>query len=188
MALFNRAIPVLKSDTINIPQPGEYISDTSSTTGATLTTVGAKFKGRYNASGTGYSDRVSVGDVVYVDDNATGRPSFITQVANVIDDETLTLDPAVGGIAAPYNYKIYRSNGGLNNVTKGNPGYTLIGPFDTNTILNVIPAGQDSPVFIKPNDTSDLGMEQILVQRVLDTDTASLDEYGLVALQPSDNS
>jgi len=188
MALFNRAIPVLKSDTINIPQPGEYISDASSTTGATLTTVGAKFRGRYNASGTGYSDRVSVGDVVYVDDNATGRPSFITQVANVIDDETLTLDPAVGGIAAPYNYKIYRSNGGLNNVTKGNPGYTLIGPFDTNTILNVIPAGQDSPVFIKPNDTSDLGMEQILVQRVLDTDTASLDEYGLVALQPSDNS
>lgn len=188
MALFNRAIPVLKSDTINIPQPGEYISDTSSTTGATLTTVGAKFKGRYNASGTGYSDKVAVGDVVYVDDNATGRPSFITQVIDVIDDETLTLDPAVGGIAAPYNYKIYRSNGGLNNVTKGNPGYTLIGPFDTNTILNIIPGGQDSPVFIKPNDTSDLGMEQILVQRVLDTGSTSVDEYGLVALQPSDNS
>ena len=187
MTLFNRAIPVLKSDTINIPQPGEYISAASSTTGATLTTASAEFRGRYNPARTGYSDRVAVGDVVYVDDNATNRPSFITQVSDIIDDQTLTLDPAVGGIAAPYNYKIYRSNGGLNNVTAGNPGYTLIAPFDTNTILNVIPGGQNSPVFIKPNDTSDLGMEQVLVQRVLDTGSASLDEYGLVALQPSDN-
>ncbi len=187
MTLFNRAIPVLKSDTINIPQPGEYRSASSSTTGATLTTVGAEFQGIYNTSRTGYSDRVAVGDVVYVDDNATGRPAFITQVSDIIDDDTLTLDPAVGGIAAPYNYNIYRSNGGLNNVTAGNPGYTLIGPFDTNTILNVIPGGQDSPVFIKPNDTSDLGMEQVLVQRVLDTGSTSVDESGLVALQPSDN-
>ena len=42
-------------------------------------------------------------------------------------------------------------------------------------------------MFIKPNDTSDLGMEQVLVQRVLDTGSTSVDEYGLVALQPSDN-
>ena len=69
----------------------------------------------------------------------------------------------------------------------GNPGYTLIGPFSTNTILNVIPAGQDSPVFIKPNDTSDLGMEQVLVQRVLSTDSVDVTEYGLVALQKSDD-
>ena len=108
MTLFNRAIPVLKSDTINIPQPGEYISGASSTGGATLTTASAEFRGRYNLARTGYSDRVAVGDVVYVDDNATGRPAFITQVSDIIDDETLTLDPAVGGIAAPYNYKIYR--------------------------------------------------------------------------------
>lgn len=187
MTLFNRAIPVLKSDTINIPSPGEYLSGSSSTTGATLTTVGAEFRGKYNPARTGYSDRVAVGDVVYVDSNATNRPEFITQVINIDSEEVLTLDPAVGAIGAPYNYKIYRSNGGLNNVTAGNPGYTLIGPFDTNTILNVIPGGQDSPVFIKPNDTSDLGMEQILVQRVLDTGSASVDEYGLVALQPSDN-
>ena len=65
--------------------------------------------------------------------------------------------------------------------------YTLIGPFSTNTILNVIPAGQDSPVFIKPNDTSDLGMEQVLVQRVLSTDSVDVTEYGLVALQKSDD-
>jgi hypothetical protein len=187
MTLFNRAIPVLKSDTINIPQPGEYISAVSSTGGATITTVGAEFKGRYNPARTGYSDRVAVGDVVYVDSNATNRPEFITQVIDVDSDEVLTVDPPVGGIVAPFNYKIYRSNGGLNNVTAGNPGYTLIGPFDTNTILNVIPGGQDSPVFIKPNDTSDLGMEQVLVQRVLDTGSTSVDEYGLVALQPSDN-
>ena len=187
MTLFNKAIPVLLSDTINIPQPGEYISAASSMGGATITTAGAEFKGQYNPARTGYSNRVAVGDVVYVDSNATGRPEFITQVTNVDSDTVLTVDPPVGGIAAPYNYKIYRSNGGLNNVTAGNPGYTLIGPFSTNTILNVIPAGQDSPVFIKPNDTSDLGMEQVLVQRVLATDSVDVTEYGLVALQKSDD-
>ena len=189
MTLFNRAIPVLKSDTINIPQPGAYFSGQASgiSAGANVIVPGAKFTGEYNASGTGYSNRVSTGDVIYVDDNATGRPAFITQVQAVVSDTQLTVDPPVGGIAAPYNFKIYRSNGGLNNVTAGNPGYTLIGPFDTNTILNVIPGGQDDPVFIKPNDTSDLGMEQVLVQRVLDTGSVSVDEYGLVALQKSDD-
>jgi len=122
MTLFNRAIPVLKSDTINIPSPGEYLSGSSSTTGATLTTVGAEFRGKYNPARTGYSDRVAVGDVVYVDSNATNRPEFITQVINIDSEEVLTLDPSVGSIGAPYNYKIYRSNGGLNNVTAGNPG------------------------------------------------------------------
>mgnify|MGYP006241448269 FL=1 len=83
MTLFNKAIPVLLSDTINIPQPGEYISAASSTGGATITTAGAEFKGQYNPARTGYSNRVAVGDVVYVDSNATGRPEFITQVTNV---------------------------------------------------------------------------------------------------------
>ena len=189
MTLFNKAIPVLLSDTINIPQPGEYLSLTAdaASAGADIQVTGAKFLGEYNPARTGYSNRVAVGDVVYVDSNATGRPEFITQVTNVDSDTVLTVDPPVGGIAAPYNYKIYRSNGGLNNVTAGNPGYTLIGPFSTNTILNVIPAGQDSPVFIKPNDTSDLGMEQVLVQRVLSTDSVDVTEYGLVALQKSDD-
>jgi hypothetical protein len=188
MALFNRAIPVLISDTINIPQPGEYLSGASSTGTNTLTTVGAEFRGKYNPARTGYSDRVIEGDVVYVDSNATNRPEFITQVASIDSDTVLTLDPPVAGIAAPYNYKIYRSNGGGNNLTAGNPGYTLIGPFSTSTILNVIPAGQNSSVFIKPNDTADLGLEQILVQRVLETGSVDVTEYGLVALQPSDNS
>ena len=61
MTLFNKAIPVLLSDTINIPQPGEYISATSSTGGATITTAGAEFKGQYNPARTGYSNRVAVG-------------------------------------------------------------------------------------------------------------------------------
>ena len=73
------------------------------------TTAGAEFKGQYNPARTGYSNRVAVGDVVYVDSNATNRPEFITQVTNVDSDTVLTVDPPVGGIAAPYNYKIYRS-------------------------------------------------------------------------------
>ena len=109
---FTKAIPVLKSNTINIPQPGSYQSGTSSTTASTLTTVDAKFNGVSNPGNTGYSDKVAVGDVVYVNNNSTNRPQFITQVSAVVSDEELTLDPAVSGIGAPYNYKIYRSNGG----------------------------------------------------------------------------
>ena len=153
MTLFNKAIPVLKSDTINIPQPGEYFSGQASgiSAGANVIVPGAEFEGEYNASGTGYSNRVATGDVIYVDSNATNRPEFITQVRAVVSNTQLTVDPPVpGAITAPYNFKIYRSNGGLNNVTAGNPGYTLMGPFQTNTVLNVIPGGQDSPVFIKP--------------------------------------
>jgi len=37
-----RAIAVIPSDTINIPQPGAYLSGASSTNGTTLTTAGAK--------------------------------------------------------------------------------------------------------------------------------------------------
>lgn len=185
---FNKAIPVLLSDTINIPQPGSYQSGSSSTgtsTGqpSTLTTVGAKFKGVFNSAATGYSDKVEIGDVVYVDSNSTNRPDFITQVSAVVSDEELTVDPPVSGIAAPYNYKIYRSNGGSNNLLEGNEGYGLLGPFATNTVINCIPSGQTDSVFIKPNDTSDLTLENLKIQRVLQTGTVGLAEYGLVAVE-----
>jgi hypothetical protein len=180
---FNKAIPVLLSDTINIPQPGSYQGGSSSTGTNTLTTVGAKFKGVFNSAATGYSDKVEIGDVVYVDSNSTNRPDFITQVSAVVSDEELTLDPPVSGIAAPYNYKIYRSNGGSDNLLQGNTGYGLVGPFDTNTIVHCILAGQVDSVYIKPNDTSDLGLENMKIQRVLSTGTVSLDEYGLVAIE-----
>ena len=47
MTLFNRAIPVLKSDTINIPQPGAYFSGQASglSAGANVIVPGAKFTG-----------------------------------------------------------------------------------------------------------------------------------------------
>jgi hypothetical protein len=180
---FTKAIPVLKSDTINIPQPGSYQSGASSTGGSVLTTIGAKFKGVFNSAATSYGDKVTIGDVVYIDSNSTDRPSFITQVSAVVSDEELSIDPPVNGIGAPYNYKIYRSNGGSSNLLQGNTGYGLVGPFDTNTIVHCVLAGQTESVFIKPNDTSDLGLENLKIQRVLSTGTISLDEYGLVAVE-----
>ena len=54
-------------------------------------------------------------------------------------------------------------------------------------MLNVIPAGQDSPVFIKPDAAGNFSTEQILVQRVLDTDTINIAKFGFVALQQSDD-
>ena len=127
---------------------------------------------------------------MYVDDNATNRPAFITQVTDVVSDNVLTLDPPVGGIAAPYNFKIYRSNGALANNLQGNPGYGLVGPIYneqpyryTNTLSNYT-QGQEDPVFIKPNDTSDLSLENMRIQRVFNTGTVNLDAYGLVAIEP----
>ncbi len=180
---FNKAIPVLLSDTINIPQPGAYQTGASSTGTTTLTTTGAKFKGVSNPGNTGYSNKVAVGDVVYVDSNTTNRPSFITQVSAVVSDEVLTLSPAVSGIAAPYNYNIYRSNGGSNNLLQGNKGYGLLGPFGTNTVVKCVLAGQTDAVFIKPNDTSDLTMENIKIQRVFETGSTNVDEFGLIAVE-----
>mgnify|MGYP003113781888 CR=1 FL=1 len=100
MTLFNKAIPVLLSDTINIPQPGEYLSLTADalSAGATIIVPGAKFKGEYNPARTGYSNRVSTGDVIYVDSNATGRPEFITQVQAVVSDTQLTVIHQLEGL------------------------------------------------------------------------------------------
>ena len=54
-----QAITVIPSDTINIPEPGSYLTGNNTGTGTTLTTAGAKFLGTFNAGNTGYSNRVA---------------------------------------------------------------------------------------------------------------------------------
>ena len=111
-----RAIAVIPSDTINIPQPGAYLSGASSTNGTTLTTAGSKFV--EGDSAIGRNNFVTAGDVVVAG-------TEIAQVVGVTSNTVLTL--AAPGITAgaPYNYKIYRSNGGAVNVTQGVSGYSL---------------------------------------------------------------
>ena len=111
-----RAIAVIPSDTINIPQPGAYLSGASSTNGTTLTTAGSKFV--EGDSAIGRNNFVTAGDVIVAG-------TEIAQIVKVDSNTVLTL--AAPGITAgaPYNYKIYRSNGGAVNVTQGVSGYSL---------------------------------------------------------------
>ena len=107
---------VVPSDTINIPQPGAYLSGASSTNGTTLTTAGAKFID--GDSTIGRNNFVTAGDVVI-------SGTEIAQIVKVDSNTVLTL--AAPGItaAAPNDYKIYRSNGGAINATQGTNGYSL---------------------------------------------------------------
>ena len=84
--------------------------------GTTLTTAGSKFV--EGDSAIGRNNFVTAGDVVVAG-------TEIAQVVKVDSNTVLTL--AAPGITAgaPYNYKIYRSNGGAVNVTQGVSGYSL---------------------------------------------------------------
>tara|TARA_R100000426_G_scaffold85889_1_gene66399 strand:+ start:77 stop:598 length:522 start_codon:yes stop_codon:yes gene_type:complete len=137
-----QAVDVILSDTINIPEPGSYVSGTNSNTGTTLDDAGATFKdGQTNAAGTGYYNRVSPGDVVY--EPSTGT---IAQVITVDSNIKLTLSaPGLTGGGAAYD--IYRGNGGANNLKSGNEGFSLF--VGTAGDLTVIPASSENPVVLK---------------------------------------
>ena len=145
-----KAIDVIPSDTINIPEPGSVVSGNSSTNGTTLT----------DASATFLADSISGGDVVY-----TGTE--IHEILSVEDGQTITLKTAVVA-AAPYSYKIYKGNGGA--LTEGQDGYSLF--VGTGGDLTVLPVGtgQDEVTLKNVADNSYVPLQ---VQRVLATTTAA---------------
>ena len=82
-----KAVDVIPNDAINIPEPGSYISGTNTGAGTTLDDAGATFvDGQTNPAGTGYSNKVAAGDVVY--EPSTGT---IAQVESVDSNIKLTL-------------------------------------------------------------------------------------------------
>ena len=134
-----KAIDVIKSDTINIPQPGSYITGTNSAgNGTTITDSSANFLGVSNAGNTGYSNKVAVGDVLY-----TG--GSIVTVTAVTDDNNLIVSASVTGGAT---YALYKSNGGAQTQpVVGHEGYSLYvgGAGD----LSVVPAASTDTVVLK---------------------------------------
>ena len=156
-----QALNVVVSDTINIPEPGAYITGTSSSgTGTTITDASANFLGTTNPAATGYANRVSVGDVVYVIDGAT---ITIVRVTSVTDNNNLVVSASVTGIKP---YQIYRSNGDFKNVSEG---FSLFVGGAGN--IAVVPAGSDQVV--KLENIPDSSFIPLQVKRVNSTDTTA---------------
>ncbi len=136
-----KAIDVIKSDTINIPQPGSYITGTNSASAGTIITdSSANFLGVSNSGNTGYSNKVAVGDVLYTSGS-------IVTVTAITDNNNLTVSTSVTGGAI---YALYKSNGGAQTQpVAGHEGYSLyIGGAGSGN-LSVVPAASTDTVFLK---------------------------------------
>ena len=156
-----QAITVIPSDTINIPEPGSYLTGGNTGTGTTLTTAGAKFLGTFNAGNTGYSNRVAAGDVIY-------QGTTIVTVVSVDSDTQLTVSAALTGGGA--TYEIYRGNGGAQTqLPAGNEGFSLF--VGTAGNLAVIPASSTDTVVL--NNVPDSSFIPLQVTRVVAATTAS---------------
>lgn len=142
-----RAIDVVPSDTINIPQPGSYATGTQDQIGAgtSIIDITAKFLGVSNPGNTGFSNRVAIGDVVYVTDGGVTTAVTVTAVNN---DAQLTVSASVPG--NPATYAIYKSNGGAQTQpVAGHEGYSLYVGGTGSGNLSVVPAGSTDTVVLK---------------------------------------
>jgi len=156
-----QAITVIPSDTINIPEPGSYLTGGNTGSGTTLTTAGAKFLGTFNAGNTGYSNRVAAGDVIY-------QGTTIVTVVSVDSDTQLTVSAALTGGGA--TYEIYRGNGGAQTqLPAGNEGFSLF--VGTAGNLAVIPASSTDTVILK--NVPDSSFIPLQVTRVVAATTAA---------------
>lgn len=163
-----QALNVVPSDTINIPEPDAYITGTKNSTGTTITDPSAKFLGTTNPAATGYANRVSIGDVVYVNDTATpGSAVTIVTVASVTDDNNLVVSATVpNGVKT---YEIYRSNGDFKNVSEG---FSLfVGDGGANNNIAVVPACSDQVVLLE--NIPDSSFIPLQVKRVNSTGTTA---------------
>jgi len=161
MSDFIKAIPVVPSATLNIPEPGVVYQGASSTNGTTVTSTGF------------LTSNVKAGDVIQVSQTATIEPEEIHQIISVDSDTELTLSTSVVN-AAPYDFKVYRSNGGT--LLEGNSGYSLIVQLGVGDAITVIPVGQTEEVQITKEGSNSIidVLSQIKVQRVTESDASNV--------------
>ena len=154
-----QALNVVVSDTINIPEPDAYITGTSSSgTGTTITDGSANFLGI--TSNAGVSNKVAIGDVVYVID---GAAITIVRVTAITNNTNIVVSASVPGIKP---YQIYRSNGDFKNVSEG---FSLFVGGAGN--IAVVPAGSDQVVVLE--NIPDSSFIPLQVKRVNSTNTTA---------------
>lgn len=166
MSDFIKAIPVVPSATLNIPEPGAILSKTSSTNGTTVTFV------------TSRDAQVYTGDVIQASQAGSIEPEEIHQIISVVVGVTstiYTLSTPVA-MAAPYDFKVYRANGG--SLLEGNSGYSLLVQLGLGDSIKVIPVGQTEEVQITDEGITGLNivdvLSQIKVQRVTESDASNI--------------
>ena len=138
------SVPVIPSDTLNIPQPGIITSGTNSTVGTTLTDAGNNFLNSVT-NPNGYN--ISGGDVVY----AGGAIDEILAVATA---NTLTMQSST----AAATYDIYKGNIG------GDTAFTLfVGTGGAGSTLKVRTANGEDVTLNNIPDSSFIPLQVIRV-------------------------
>ncbi len=138
------SVPVIPSDTLNIPQPGIITSGTNSTVGTTLTDAGNNFLNSVT-NPNGYN--ISGGDVVY----AGGAIDEILAVASA---NTLTMQSST----AAATYDIYKGNIG------GDTAFTLfVGTGGAGSTLKVRTANGEDVTLNNVPDSSFIPLQVIRV-------------------------
>jgi hypothetical protein len=138
------SVPVIPSDTLNIPQPGIITSGTNSTVGTTLTDAGNNFLNSVT-NPNGYN--ISGGDVVY----AGGAIDEILAVATA---NTLTMQSST----AAATYDIYKGNIG------GDTAFTLfVGTGGAGSTLKVRTANGEDVTLNNVPDSSFIPLQVIRV-------------------------
>ncbi len=158
-----QALNVVPSDTINIPEPDAYVTGTSSAgTGTTITDASANFLGVSNPGNTGYSNRVSIGDVLYSNNSGVLTAVTVTAVTN---NTNLVVSASLTG-SLPY--EIYRSNAGPSD----REGFSLfVGDGGTSSNIAVVPASSDQVVILE--NIPDSSFIPLQVKRVNSTGTTA---------------
>jgi hypothetical protein len=167
-----QALNVVPNDEINIPEPDAYITGTKNSTGTTITDASARFLGTTNPAATGYANRVSVGDVVYVyDGTAPSAAVTIVTVTSVTNDTNLVVSASV--FSGVKNYQIYRSNGDFKNVSEGfslfvgGAGDIAVVPAcsDQVVVMQSIPDSSFIPLQVKRVDATNTTATKIIALR-----------------------
>lgn len=151
---YGRAIPVILSETVNIPNPANLGLSSLTTDGDSFLLIDDTVTFTTNL----------IGSIVVVDD------SSIATVVGFVDEHALELSDDIA-TSPGLPYKIYNS--------KPNEGCSLYIPAETTAKLKVLTAGGDIVTFEKCGDTSSSMILPVQVLRVFKNGTELND---LVAL------
>lgn len=156
-----KAIDVVPSDLVNIPQPGSVTGAADGgMAGTTFTSANSTF----------LTDSISGGDVVIA---TSGAVNEMAEIEAVLSETELKLFTAIT-FAPPITFKVYKGNSA--GLVVGNDGYSLF--VGTAGDVAVLPAGTGQDIVTLKNVANN-SYVPLQVQRVLDSGTTAADILAL---------